>query len=295
MNKVPLLSFTPATENMIPVEVKRIEALPTHATRPNPHRLAFYVVFWVTAGSGTHYLDFVGNEIRPNSLHFVRPGQVHYWDIEEEIKGFVIVFESDFLLEKSDQQLLEQLKFFQTINGVSVLYPSTPDVAWFQNMFERLLQEYSQARFAHTFALSSWLRILLIEAQRLVVAHTATPDVISAEKQLANRYIQLVERHAIEEHKVEWYADQLAITVAHLSKSIKNGLGITAGMLLRERIVLEAKRLLVHTDETAAAIALQLNFENASYFGRFFKRHTGQTPRQFRTQIPTKYQNQPSK
>ncbi len=285
MNKVPLLPFSPPDKDSMPLEVKRIKSLPPQATQPNPHRHAFYVIFWVTAGSGIHYVDFEGDEIRPNSLHFVGPGQVHCWDVADAIQGHVVVFDASLLLEKGDQHLIDQLSFFRSINGLSALNPPAPTIPFFEHVFERLEQEYQRDHFARPFAVLSWLRLLLIEAQRLAVGRDMAEVGVSAEKQLATRYIQLVEQHAIVQHKVEWYARQLAVTVAHLSKSVKSAIGITAGEILRNHIVLEAKRLLAHTDETAAAIARQINFEDASYFGRFFKRETGQTPRQFRTTL----------
>ncbi len=291
MNKVPLLPFSPAQENALPLEVKRIESLPASATQPAPHRHAFFVIFWVTAGSGTHFLDFAGDEIQPNSLHFVGPGQVHYWDLTSELQGEVIVFESSLFLEKEDWQLLNQLSFFRTIQGVSVLNPSGPEAVLLQHIIEQLKKEVQQRAFAHASASLSWLRILLIEAQRLAAAQMVTESAISAESLLATRFIQLVEENAIPHHTVEWHANQLGVTVAHLSKSVKSALGMTAGELLRRRILLEAKRLLVHTNEPASAIAHQLHFKDASYFGRFFKRETNQTPRQFRTQFQSKYQN----
>lgn len=294
MNNVPLLPFSPPVEESMPLEVKRIESLPKFATQPQAHRHAFYVIFWVTAGSGAHYLDFVGDEVRPNSLHFVGPGQVHYWDVDGDLQGYVIVFEPTLFLATSDRQLIDQLSFFRSINGQSVLNPPAPNVPFLQQIVERLEQEYQQDQFARPFAILAWLRILLIESHRLAVARDEVEMEISAEKQLANRYIQLVEKNAIQQHKVAWYANQLAVTVSYLSKSVKRALGITAGELLRNRILLEAKRLLVHTNETAAAIALQLCFEDASYFGRFFKRETQQTPRQFRAHFPIKYQKPPT-
>ena len=263
MNKVPLLPFSPTDKDSMPLEVKRIESLPKFATQPQAHRHTFYVIFWVTAGSGMHYLDFVGDEVRPNSLHFVGPGQVHFWGVEDDLQGVVVVFESPLFLEKGDRQLLEQLSFFRSINGLSVLNPPTPNVAFFQHIFERLEKEYQQNQFARPFAVMAWLRILLIEAQRLAVARDVVETGISAEKQLANRYIQLVEQNAITQHKVEWYARRLAVTVAHLSKSVKSALGITAGEPLRNRIVLAAKRLPVHPNEKAPGIAHPTNFENA--------------------------------
>ena len=290
MNEMTVLPFSPPDESLVPFEIKRIETLPKSATRPVPHRHAFYVIFWVTAGSGTHFVDFVGHEIRPKSLHIVGPGQVHYWDVVDPIKGYAILFESALFLEPGDQELLEELTCFRTINGLSALNPPAVSVDAIDYIVTRLEQEFGQERFGRSLGIVAWLRLLLIESQRLAVESEPGAGVISAEKLLTNRYINLVEQHAIEQHKVEWYADQLAVTVAYLSKSVKTAQGITAGALLRNRLVLEAKRLLVHTDETAAAIAQQLNFENASYFGRFFKRETKQTPRQFRSRTPIKGQ-----
>ena len=293
MEKMRLLQFVPSAEGSPPFEIMRIEAMPKIALRPIPHRHTFYVMFWVTEGSGTHYLDFVGDEILPNSLHFVGPGQVHYWDVEEQVKGDVILFESALFLEHGDQQLLEEVSCFRTINGLSVLNPPTEGAEAIDYIVDRLEQEYEQDQFARSLSILAWLRLLMIESQRLAAEGEMVGGRISAERLLTNRYMTLVEENAITQHKVEWYADELAVTVAHLSKSVKNAQGITAGSLLRNRLVLEAKRLLVHTDETAAAIALRLNFEDASYFGRFFKRETKLTPRQFRTQLPTQHQTQP--
>ncbi len=291
MDKVPLLQFRPHETDTISLEVVRIEAMPQIAKRPVPHRHTFYVLFWVTAGSGTHYLDFVGDEIRPNSLHFVGPGQVHYWDIKDDLQGYAVLFEPSLFLESSDTRLLEQINFFHTINGLSVLYPTSTESDWFHTTFKQLEEEYQQRQFARPLSIVLLLQLLLIRSQRLAEEVGEIGGGISAEKQLAQRFVSLVEKHAIAQHKVEWYAAELAVTVAHLSKSIKSAVGMTAGRLLRNRIVLEAQRLLVHTDLTAAEVSAQLNFEDASYFGRFFKRETQQTPRAFRTGFPTKYQN----
>ena len=86
-------------------------------------------------------------------------------------------------------------------------------------------------------------------------------------------------------------AGALGVTVAHLTTMVRQVMGVSAGTLLRQRRVLEAKRLLVHTDLTIAEIAFALSFADPSYFGRFFKRETKSTPRQFREEFKRKYQN----
>ena len=187
---MPLYQFRPPKLEAIPLEVVRIEALPKIARMPVPHRQAFYGVFWVTAGSGTHFLDFVGDEIRPNSLHFVGPGQVHYWQIETELRGYAILFESSLFLEQAGRRLLEQINFFHTINGLSVLYSSGTDADWFQTMFEQIEQEYTQQQFARSLSIVSRLQLLLIYAQRLAVEAEGISEVVSADKTACTPFCQ---------------------------------------------------------------------------------------------------------
>ncbi len=291
MNKVPLRPFRSATPDVLPVEVMRLKDVPKIAWRPRPHRQAFYSMFWVTSGQGKHNLDFVGDDVQPNSLHFVGPGQVHYWELTQPLTGYTVLIAPEFEVALD---VLEQVNFFRTINGVSSLPVPNTDIDWFETVFKSLHTEYHFNAFGRQLSIVAWLELLLVRAQRLAVPATTIQTAANAEQQLAYRYTELVEKNAIQQHKVDWYAAELAVTIGHLSKSVKSALGTTAGELLRDRLVLEAKRLLVHTDDPVADIARQLNFEDPSYFGRFFKREATVTPRVFRTQFPTKYQNLPS-
>jgi AraC-like DNA-binding protein len=76
----------------------------------------------------------------------------------------------------------------------------------------------------------------------------------------------------------------LHVTTNHLNETVKGTLGQPAGMIIRERLLLEAKRLLRYSDSPVAEIATHLNFEDPSYFSRFFKKHTGFSPSEFREQ-----------
>ncbi|MBK6643621.1 MAG: AraC family transcriptional regulator [Bacteroidetes bacterium] len=86
------------------------------------------------------------------------------------------------------------------------------------------------------------------------------------------------------------YAQLLNITAGHLNDTIHKDLGKTAGELIHDRIILEAKRLLYHSENSIKEIATELNYKDPSYFGRFLKTHSGSTPDQFRKAIREKYQ-----
>src|SRR5690606_2588998 len=93
---------------------------------------------------------------------------------------------------------------------------------------------------------------------------------------------RLIEMHFLELHLPSEYANLLAITPNHLNALCKEHLGMKAGELIRNRILLEAKRLLVNLELSVSQVGYALNFSDSSYFTRFFKKKTGQTPEEFR-------------
>lgn len=96
------------------------------------------------------------------------------------------------------------------------------------------------------------------------------------------RFLQLVEQHFKRERSVSYYADRIAVTPKHLSSVIKECSGRTAGDWIDQYVVMEAKIMLSGSDKSIKQIASELNFPNQSFFGKYFKHHTGQSPRQYR-------------
>jgi AraC-like DNA-binding protein len=94
----------------------------------------------------------------------------------------------------------------------------------------------------------------------------------------------LIEEHYKEHLPVTFYADQLHVTTKHLNEICKRALAKTTNELIQERSVLEAQRLLIHSELTSTQIAAELGYFDTTYFFRFFKKHTGQTPEQFRSE-----------
>jgi AraC family transcriptional regulator, transcriptional activator of pobA len=86
------------------------------------------------------------------------------------------------------------------------------------------------------------------------------------------------------EHQLAFYADKLEMTVDRLNDHVKRAIGVTAGHLIRQRLLTEAKRELVFTALPIQDIAAELDFSDPSHFARFFRKHTGITPHEFRDQ-----------
>jgi AraC-like DNA-binding protein len=129
--------------------------------------------------------------------------------------------------------------------------------------------------------LLSYLRVLSVYVSRLYTEQLSA-NAGTKERKVLQQFKQLINKHFLELHLVADYAQLLRISAGYLNEVIKQQSGKTAIEHIHERILLEAKRQLLHTGASMKEIAYNLGFEDAAYFSRFFKRLTGQTPAAFR-------------
>jgi AraC family transcriptional activator of pobA len=127
----------------------------------------------------------------------------------------------------------------------------------------------------------------MVHLSRLYAATSPAPF---AAVGLVRRFRQAVERSFRVTTSVPDYARALGVTTSHLNESLRLETGLTAGDLIRERLLLEAKRLLLHSELTIAEIAYELGFEDPSYFSRFVRRELKASPAEFRSRVRQKYQ-----
>lgn len=108
-------------------------------------------------------------------------------------------------------------------------------------------------------------------------------DIASGQKNsIVERFIELVHQHYREERQIGFYADKLCITPKYLSKLVKENTGRSAGDWIESHVILDARAMLQSSDMTIQQIATSLNFPNQSFFGKYFKRATGLSPKQYR-------------
>jgi AraC-like DNA-binding protein len=105
-----------------------------------------------------------------------------------------------------------------------------------------------------------------------------------------NKLRALVEKHYTTVHAPGEYAEMLCVSQNHLNSTVRKMLDKTIGDLVHERIILEAQRLLFNTELSVKEIAFGLNYDDPSYFTRFFRKHTGLSPQEFRESARKKHQ-----
>jgi len=257
------------------------------------HRHSFYHFVFFTQGKGKQQIDFKTFDVKPNLIYFMVPGQVHSWNFESEPDGYLINFSASYfgsLLLK--QEYLDKFSFFSGKPEQQVLVLDENTANKTAAIFESILKEGELAEPFNDDLVKVLLLQLFIEVAR------TTKNAGDLKANPYNHTILKNFQHLIEENYTnlrlpKQYAELLYITPNHLNALCNDFLGTSAGKLIRDRIILEAKRLLINLDLRVVEIAEKLNFEDQSYFVKFFKKYEGLTPDRFRKQyITTPYGTQ---
>jgi AraC family transcriptional regulator, transcriptional activator of pobA len=247
-----------------------------------PHKHNFYIVLLVTQGTGSHTIDFRKYEVRPNVIFFMIPGQVHSWQLSDDANGFVIFFTPEFYLKEFPHKDLFGYPFFNALLHKSILSISQGEKAVLIPTFQALQAEYQNQGFMRNEMLSRYLDVLLIQLVRIYQSQDPETARQAGDLSLLQNFVNLIEQNYKAHLPVSFYADKLHVTAKHLKEISKRALGKTTNELIQERSILEAQRLLVHSKLTSTQIAAELGYFDTTYFFRFFKKHTGYTPEQFR-------------
>lgn len=257
-----------------------------------PHRHNYYEVFFFLEGSGTHFIDFENHTISTHSIHFVSPGQVHMVQRGLGSYGYVILFSREFYyMNLKNNDVLFDLPFLNNNTPRPILDLTKEEFETFRHLLEEIEKEYKTGGSLKEEIIRSYLNIILVQSKRYFEKSEEKNKLKdSASSNLFQRFRILLENNFTTLHKPSDYAEKLSITEKYLNEVTKNLVGKTVSEIIQERLVLEIKRLLLHSDLSFKEIGYFLSFDDPSYFTRFFKKHTGQTLSQFRDENRKKYQ-----
>ncbi|MDB9823449.1 AraC family transcriptional regulator [Deltaproteobacteria bacterium] len=287
---LPVHTMDSFSEGDINFNISAFDQMCALSHSPFPHRHAFYEIMYIEGGEGTHIIDFEPYPVTPDSIFYFSPGQTHFWKLTRPLEGRSIRFTENFLLFSPSQQfLIEDLDFFHNLAYPPHILPGINKGEEIKHFFSQIETESRSNGYGRDLNIRSHLIILLIEIQRLFIAGINKKGVMKSST-IISLFKKMVSNEFLTRRSVGFYADKLGITEAYLYELSKQITGLTPGQIIRKEIALEAKRQLAHTDSTVAEIGYKLHFDDPSYFGRFFKRETGLSPRSFRSHIREKYQ-----
>lgn len=287
--KIPVYNICSLVHDQVKQEEIQVERLSEYLQRHYnhlhfPHRHSFYHMVLFTKGKGTHTIDFTKFKVKEGQLYCMIPGQVHGWQFAGEPDGYILNFSEQFFRPfLLNPVYLERFSFFSGISEEGVIHLPGPLFGKLINMFEALSKVVGAESKDMDLPRVLLLQILMEVDRKL--QKTDKTQWLQQNQVVLKHFRQLIEQHYKTLRLPKEYAAMLYITPNHLNALCQDLVGITAGELIRNRVLLEAKRLLTNADMHVATISDALNFKDYSYFNRFFKKYEGQTPESFRKQF----------
>ncbi|WP_127124529.1 AraC family transcriptional regulator [Pseudoflavitalea rhizosphaerae] len=291
MAKQPLPTYsicsiadTPVTKNDFMTD-RFSHYLEAHKDLHFPHKHSFYHLVFFTEGSGSHSIDFINFPVEPGQIYFMTPGQVHEWNFKKTPEGYIINFSENYINTLlMNARYLDQFLFFSGNAIEQVIKIPKQERPQLVQLLEKILREEAAGADLKDDMIRTAMIQLFIHVNRLATPAEKIP-VANYNSVLLKNFQKLIDLHYREKKLTRDYAAMLFVTPNHLNALSKHVTGKPAGELIRDRVVLEAKRLLVNEDMSIAEVASELEFEDNSYFSKFFRKYTGQTPEAFRKSI----------
>ncbi|MEV0225269.1 AraC family transcriptional regulator [Streptomyces sp. NPDC050704] len=255
-----------------------------HAEDPieRVHRIDFHAVMLIRGDPVRHMVDFTEYEVRAGELLWIRPGQVHRFSATAAYRGTALIMQPGFL----PRAVVEATGLYR-YDLPPLLRPGPAQLAALENSLAQLEREYVDTGTLPPSLHTSVLRHTLA-AFLLRLAHLAATSADAAREQADTTFTlfrEAVEKGFATNHSVSAYADALGYSRRTLVRAVRAATGETPKGFIDKRVVLEAKRLLAHTDMPIGRIGAAVGFPDAANFSKFFHQHTGATPVGFRAEL----------
>ena len=259
--------------------------LEKHKFIQKPHKHDFYILMLVTAGSGTHSIDFKDYIVAPGTVFFLRPGQVHSWRLSADSEGHILFFSTQFYSFGFPAKNLSAFPFFASSSQPSNLNLQSGQSHEIDFYFSEIEQETGNSDRSKKEILRSFTEILLVKLDRIYqITHELRQSSLPTEDRFKLLENAIEEQFRAHRH-ASFYANELNLSLKQLNRLTKTSVGKTISELLLDRVILESQRLLTYSDATVAEIAAQLGYDDPSYFTRLFRKKIGATPEAFRRSV----------
>lgn len=266
------------------LDIGRIETLNHYVLDNTLHQLSFYEIIFIEEGAGTFTLDENRTVINPRTIIFTSPGQVRCWEIEQDVSGYVLFFEKDFLhLFFSDELFLYRFQYFHQYSRPNDMQLSEMPFVKCQELLYGIEEEFGQLQNDSNHLIRSLLYQLLVllnryyagtyNVQRDTFVH---PDFY--------RFRSLLEKNFVSDQSVEAYTKMLNVSPGFLNKICRQFSGLSAQQMIHYKLISEIKKQL-YQNKSSKEISYEFGFSDPSNFNRFFKKFTGTTAQQYRKKI----------
>nr|WP_055491076.1 helix-turn-helix domain-containing protein [Streptomyces sp. TP-A0356] len=277
---IPGFGFGPPTTPVPGLEITDLETLHgrvSDGSLEHVHRVDFHTVTLITEGSGEHTVDFVTHACRPGTLLWVHPGQVQRFGRPGTMNGTHLLFTPAFPPHIGGTDRLVD----EWYGPVCWQLGAGADYTALSTLLAQMRAEVTRPDGAVSpQILQLLLAAVLLHIDRLRRRGERGDPYAGGE--IYTRFRGELERSYATTRRAEDYARRLGCSVRTLTRACQAATGQPVKLVIDTRVALEAQRLLAHSDEPVATIARRLGFSEPTNFGKFFTRHTGTNPGDFR-------------
>lgn len=246
-----------------------------------PHKHSFYVSMLFTKGSGVHKIDFTKYPIKPGNVFMLLPGQVHDWKFSKDIDGYIFFHTREFYNLFFLNEKVEDFPFYRSIRESRLIVLQDKSRKKIESIYRQMVEEYQQSKLMKHQKICSLLNVLYVELSRLYLPARRAAKQNQNQLSKVRELERLIDLHYKNVKYPKDYAEMMHLSEKHLNRISQESLNKTTSGLISDRIVLEAKRMLMHSPDSVSQIAQELGYSENTYFFRLFKKKTGKTPLEF--------------
>lgn len=252
----------------------------------SPIRMNALIIVLILRGRGKFKLDYVTYDVVPNSFVVIMPTHViESTPITKDFKALMLVVDKSFLDEcRPENRSPSMMNYMQLRKNPYTMF-EPEEARHVEKCFELLRQKIQlRTHFFHKEVLQNSFMAFMLEIANILIGKKDSfiMPTLTRKEEILNQFLELLIENCKEEHGVTYYAEKLFITPQYLSLVLKELTGRSANKWIDEALMMEAKILLKMPQTTVQQVADNLNFSDQSTFGKFFKKHMGISPLEYR-------------
>lgn len=246
-----------------------------------PRRVKKYFFVWCSSGQLSIQVDQKLLKVKSNEVLTITSGQYHCFEKIEEAQGYLLSFTLDYMCKtEKDIELIFQNSLFCHFDYNEIIHIHAPEEI--EKGLQNIERELSDKPYQYLESVHSRIELLLFEVNRSKMANGGEvwkPDALFL------RFLEFVRNNFDKNFTLKEMAGHLHTTELKLNELAKLHAGKTAQNIIYGLIISEAQRIIQYEDKSIKEIAFALGFKDPYYFSKFFKHHTGQSPRDFQNSL----------
>jgi len=246
---------------------------------------SMYRIVWVQKGTSTFLVDTIPVDVKENQMIFFTPHNiVEIVSKNHELMSFS--FNREFYcINDHDHEVSCHGHLFYGSSAAPIITLCEKDQLSFTRLMDVFQEEFENTDNIQGEMLRILLKRMLIKSSRLIKDLMTNPDIPQSQLDIIRKFNVLVEQNFKAKHQVKDYADLLFRSPKTLSNLFKQYNNDSPLQVINQRIVLEAKKQLVHANKTIDELSYELGYKDAAHFSKFFKKQIGISPNAFRKQL----------